>query len=227
VRSLAFGGAFFAWPYHAGVAAYIQAKRILSAGSRIYGTSSGAAVATMLACGMDVATQGLELGLRADRDGLGEARTPFLRPRRFLAPHVEEMQRALPVDAARRADGRLFLTIRRLPLLRQIAISQFPTRESILDVLAAAIAVPGLTVLFAHRSPRFGACVDGGPGVPNDTRPGATTIRIGVFQRRDYDIRPSKPFTFDQIFGVPSEARRRAMFTLGYEDAARHLDAAA
>ena len=137
------------------------------------------------------------------------------------------MQRALPADAARRADGRLFVTIRRLPMLRQIAISQFPTRESILDVLAAAIAVPGLTVRFVHRSPRFGACVDGGPGVPSDTRPGATTIRVGVFQRRDYDIRPSTPFTFEQIFGVPSEARRRAMFALGYDDAARYLDAAA
>ncbi len=224
--SVAFGGAFFAWPYHAGVAAYIQARHLLGAASRIYGTSSGACVAAWLACGIDVATVGLELGLRADRDGLGKARTPFLRPRRFLAPHVDEMQRALPSDAAHRADGRLFVTIRRLPLFRQIAISRFPTRESILDVLAAAIAVPGLTVRLVHRSPRFGPCVDGGPGVPNDPRPGARTIRIGVFQSSDYDIRPSQPFTLEQIFGMPSDAERRAMFALGYADAERQLQAA-
>lgn len=222
MRSLALGGAFFAWPYHAGVAAYVQATDTLPDDARIYGTSSGAVVATMLACGI-VARDGLELGLRADRVGLGGRRTPFFRPRAFLAPHITEMDRALPADAHRRAHGRLFITIRRLPGMRQVAIGDFPTRDALLDILAAAVAVPGLTVPLVHRSPRFGACLDGGPGVPDDDRPGATTTRVGVFATGRYHLRPSQPLERALLFGVPSDERRRAMFELGYADAARHF----
>jgi hypothetical protein len=222
VTSLALGGAFFAWPYHAGVAAYIQANGGLRCGARVYGTSSGAVVATMLACDLAVATDGLELGLRADRDGLAGRRTPFLRPRAFLAPHIAEMDRALAPDAHVRATGRLFITLRRLPWPRQCAVGDFPTRDALLDALAAAVAVPGLTVPLVHWSPRFGPCLDGGPGVPDDDRPGATTIRVGVFRRGDYHVRPSRPVSRELMFGVPSDLQRRELFALGYADAARH-----
>ena len=46
--SISFSGALFAWPYQAGVAAYVQDRGMLSAASRIYGTSSGALSGTML-----------------------------------------------------------------------------------------------------------------------------------------------------------------------------------
>lgn len=223
-RSIAFGGAFFAWPYHAGVAAHLQARGEPAEGARIYGTSSGAVVATMLACGIDVATRGLALGLRADHVGLGGRGTPFGRPRAFLAPHVEEMDRALPADAHARASGRLFVTVRRLPALRQVTISEFSTRADLLDALAAAVAVPGLTVPLVHRSPRLGACLDGGPGVPDDDRPGVTTVRVGVFARSaGYHIRPRSPLAWSLVFGVPPAARRRQLFELGRADAARHF----
>jgi patatin-like phospholipase domain-containing protein 2 len=223
VTSLALGGAFFAWPYLAGVASFVQRERALAPHARVYGTSSGAVVATMLACGIDVAQDGMDLGMRADRDGLGGRRTPFFRPTAFLAPHIDEMDRALPADAHARAHGRLFITIRRAPRFRQVAISDFPTREALLDVLAAAVAVPGLTVPLVHRSPRYGVCLDGGPGVPVDDRPGVPTTRVGVFQRGDYHLRPSTPVGFDLLFGVPAESRRRELFSLGYADAGRHF----
>jgi hypothetical protein len=226
MRSLAIGGAFFAWPYHAGVAAYTQAHDVLGAGGRIYGTSSGAVVATMLACSIPIATVGLDLGLRADRDGLAGRTLPFFRPRTFLTPHMVEMERALPADAHERAHGRLFITLRRLPRLRQQAISDFPTRAALLDVLGAAVAIPGLTVPLVHRSPRYGACLDGGPGVPDDDRPGVTTIRVGAFQRAGYHIKPSVPISPALMFGVPSEAARRELFALGYADATAHFGGA-
>jgi hypothetical protein len=220
--SVAFGGAFFAWPYHAGVAAYLQARGKPGPNARIYGTSSGAVVATMLACGIDVATAGLALGLRADRDGLGGRRTPFLRPSAFLAPHIAEMDRALPADAHERAHGRLFITVRRLPAMRQIAVGEYATREELLDVLAAAVAVPGLTVPLFHRSARLGPCLDGGPGVPDDDRPGATTVRVGVFSR-DYHIRPRQRLATELVLGVPDDAKRRALFAQGERDAAAYF----
>lgn len=220
--SVAFGGAFFAWPYHAGVAAYLQTQGLLLEGARIYGTSSGAVVATMLACGIDCATAGLDLGLRADRSGLGTRRTPFLRPRAFLAPHIDEMDRALPPDAHLRAHGRLFITLRRLPSLRQLAVGHYATRAELLDVLAAAVAVPGLTVPLFHRSPRFGPCLDGGPGVPDDDRTGVRTVRVGVFAG-NYHIRPRVRLASRLVLGVPADQDRRALFDEGQRDAAAYF----
>ncbi len=217
--SFAFGGAFFAWPYHAGVAAYLQTQGEPRDGARIYGTSSGAVVATMLACGIDVATAGLALGLRADRDGLGGRRTPFGRPTAFLAPHIAEMDRALPVDAHERANGRLFITVRRLPAMRQIVVGTYSTRAELLDVLAAAVAVPGLTVPLFHRSERLGPCLDGGPGVPDDDRANVATVRIGVFSR-GYHIRPKERLASTLVLGVPHDDARRALFGQGERDAA-------
>ncbi|MBL0213492.1 MAG: hypothetical protein IPQ07_06405 [Myxococcales bacterium] len=222
MSSVAFGGAFFAWPYHAGVAAYLQERDAVPATARVIGTSSGAVVATMLACGIDIAGAGLALGLRADRDGLGGRATPFLRPRAFLAPHIDEMDRALPADAHVRATHRLVITLRRVPSLRQFQVSEYRTRADLLDALAGAVAVPGLTVTVFHRSARFGPCLDGGPGVPDDERPGATTLRVGVFQRGRYHIRPRPALARELLFGVPSDADRRALFERGRADAARH-----
>jgi hypothetical protein len=223
MTSLAFGGGFFGWVYAAGVASYVQRERPLANHARIYGTSSGAVVATMLACGIDIATDGMALGLRADRDGLGGRRTPFFRPTAFLRPHIDEMDRALPADAHVRAHGRLFITLRRAPLFRQRAVSDFPTREALLDVLGAAVAVPGLTVPLFHKSPQHGICLDGGPGVPDDDRPGITTTRVGVFQTAGYHVRPSRPIPPDALFSVPPDERRRELFELGYADARRHF----
>ncbi len=223
LRSIAFDGAFFGWPYHAGVAAHLQAHASELSTSRIYGTSSGAVVAAMLACGIDLATVGLELGLRADLAGLGKARSPFLRPRAFLAPHVEELERALPHDAHIRATGRLFVTLRRVRDWRRIVVSAFPTRASLLDALAGAVAVPGLTVPLVHASPRFGAVIDGGPGVPDDDRAEVPTIRVGVRPRPHYDITPAAPFALRLLLTVASDARRRDMFERGRADAARYF----
>lgn len=223
MTSLAFGGAFFAWPYLAGVASYVQTEQLLDDDARIYGTSSGAVVATMLACDIDIERDGMALGLRADRDGLGGRRTPFFRPTAFLRPHIDEMDRALPGDAHARADGRLFITLRHAPWFRQQAVGAFPSREALLDVLAAAVAVPGLTVAFVHHSPRFGACLDGGPGVPDDDRPGATTTRVGVFLHAGYDIRPSTAVPRGLMFGVPSDEERRSLFERGRRDAATYF----
>ena len=219
--SIAFDGAFFGWPYYAGVAAHLQARDLRI--SRIYGTSSGAVIAAMLACGIDLATEGLELGLRADLDGLGGARSPFLRPRAFFAPHVTEMERALPADAHVRATGRLFVTLRRVRGMRRLVVSEYPTRAALLDALAGAVAVPGLTVPLVHTSPRFGAVIDGGPGVPSDDRAEVTTVRVGVHPRPTYDLAPSTRLAWRLLLTVAPDALRRELFERGRADAARHF----
>ncbi len=221
--SVAFGGAFFGWPYYAGVAAYLQAQTDGQL-CRIYGTSAGAIVAAMLACGVDAATDGLELGLRADLLGAGGRRTPFFRPQDFREPHLEALDRALPPDAHARASGRLFITLRRVRTWQRFVVSDFPTRDALLDALLGAIAVPGLSVPLVHRSPRFGAVIDGGPGVPDDDRADVATVRIGVHPQRGYHIAPRTAFGWRMLLTVAEDARRRAMFELGWADAARYFD---
>jgi hypothetical protein len=219
--SISFAGAVFGWPYHAGVAAYLQEEGRRP--HRIYGTSSGAVVATMLACGIDLATVGLELGLRADSMGSRGRRTPFLHPREFLSAHVDELDRALPRDAHARATGRLYITLRHVRTWRRMIISEFPTRSTLLDALMGAVALPGLTVPLVHRSPRFGAVIDGGPGVPDDDRAGVPTVRVGVHPRRGYHIAPRTHLGWRTLLTITSDERRRAMFELGRTDAARYF----
>lgn len=220
--SIAFGGAFFGWPYYAGVAAYLQAQTDGQV-CRIYGTSAGAVVAAMLACGVEVAT-GLELGLRADLLGARGRRTPFFRPQEFRETHLEALERALPLDAHARATGRLFVTLRRVRTWQRFVVSDFPTRDALIDTLLGAIAVPGLTVPLVHRSSRYGAVIDGGPGVPDDDRADVATVRIGVHPQRGYHIAPRAPFGWRLLLTVADDRRRRAMFELGRADAARYFD---
>jgi hypothetical protein len=224
--SLAFSGAFFAWPYQAGVAAYAQDHALLDERSRIYGTSSGAVVAVMLASGVDIARVGLPAGLEANAKANGDRRLPFFAPTGVIPVYFEIFGRALPVDAHERASGRLFVAVTQVPRFRRALISHYPDRAALLDALAASIAIPGVTVPLARRTVAHGWCVDGGPEVPDDDRPGVQTIRVGVGPRvpilKPDHIVPSRPIGLSQRFLIAPERQRRELFALGYADAARY-----
>jgi len=228
--SIAFNGAFFAWPYQAGVAAFVQDRGLLDARSRIYGTSSGAVVAVMLACGVDIARVGLDAGMEANSRAVGNRRHPFFRPANVLRTYFTIFGSALPDDAHRVATDRLFIRVTRVPRLERILVSQFGSRQGLLDALGASIAIPGVTVAFAHKLEPHGWCLDGGPEVPDDDRPGIHTVRVGVGPRiprtKPDHITPSRPIGIQQRFTVLPPERRRELFHLGYADARAHLEAA-
>jgi hypothetical protein len=216
LSAIAFDGAFFGWPYHAGVAACVQQHGDCN---RAFGASSGAVIAAMLACGIDLATVGLELGLRADRRGVGRRRTPFFHPRAFLAPHLDELDQALPADAHLRATGRLHITLRRVRPWRRFVVSHYPTRASLIDALRGAVAIPGLTVRFVHWSPSFGAVLDGGSRAIDD----GTALRVGVHPG-SAEIAPRTAFARAALWSVGPDRARRWMFECGYTDARNYLD---
>lgn len=228
--SIAFNGAFFAWPYQAGVAAFVQDRGLLDGSSRIYGTSSGAVVAVMLACGVDIARIGLDAGMDANARAMGGRRHPFFRPTQVLPTYFSIFGAALPSDAHARATNRLFIRVTRLAGLQRILVSQFSSTQNLLDALGASIAIPGVTVTFAHRLEPHGWCVDGGPEVPDDDRPGVDTVRVGVGPRiprtKPDHITPSRPIGFAQRFTILPQAKRRELFHLGYADARGYLEAA-
>lgn len=228
--SLAFNGAFFAWPYQAGVAAFVQDRGLLDEHSRIYGTSSGAVVAVLLACGVDIARVGLDAGMEANARAAKGRKLPFFRPAGVLATYFSIFGAALPEDAHLRATARLFIRVTRVPRLQRILVSSYRSKQGLLDTLGASIAIPGVTVNFAHRLEPHGWCMDGGPEVPDDDRPGIETVRVGVGPRiprtKPDHITPSTPIGFEQRFSVLPIERRRELFHLGYADARGYLKAA-
>jgi hypothetical protein len=224
LRAVAFQGALFAWPYQAGVAAYIQERDLLAADSRIYGTSSGAVVAVMLACGIDVARVGTPACLEANERAARGAITGV------LPIYFELFGAVLPPDAPARATGRLFVRVTQLSRLRSVLISRFASNAHILDALGASVAIPGLTVRFAHRVEPLGMCVDGGPEPGGDDRPGVATLRVGVGLPLPFipkhHIVPSQSIGLSQRVRVLPRPERERLFHLGYADARRHLEAA-
>ncbi|CAN5919726.1 hypothetical protein BH11MYX3_BH11MYX3_17350 [soil metagenome] len=226
--SIAFNGAFFAWPYQAGVAAFVQDRGLLDANSRIYGTSSGAVVAVMLACGVDIARVGLAAGMEANQRAIEPERShPFFRPANVLQTYFSIFGATLPADAHRIATDRLFIRVTRVPRLQRILVSRFDSRQGLLDALGASIAIPGVTVTFAHKLEPHGWCLDGGPEVPDDDRPGIETVRVGVGPRiprtKPDHIAPSRPVGFSQRFTILPQPKRRELFDLGYADARDYL----
>jgi hypothetical protein len=231
VISIAFNGAFFAWPYQAGVAAYVQDHDLLDANSRVYGTSSGAVVAVMLACGVDIARVGMPAGLLANARAKHGKLTPFGSPGRVIPTYFEIFGPTLPDDAHERATGRLFVSTMKLPRFEKTILSHYTSKSALLDALAASIAIPGVTVRFAYKTEHHGWCVDGGPEVPDDDRSGVETIRVGVGPRvpmmKPDHIMPSSPIGVRQRLLIAPEPERRKIFELGYADARRYWRRAA
>jgi hypothetical protein len=229
--SIAFNGAFFAWPYQAGVAAYIQERGLLGDKSRIYGTSSGAVVAVMLACGVDIARVGMPAGLLANARAKHGKLTPFFNPGPVIPTYFEIFGPTLPADAHVRATDRLYVSTTKLPKFERTILSRYSSNSALLDALAASIAIPGVTVRFAYKTEHHGWCVDGGPEVPNDDRPDVETIRVGVGPRvpmmKPDTITPSIPIGVRHRLLVEPEADRRKIFDLGYRDACRYWATAA
>lgn len=227
--SFAFSGAFFAWPYHAGVAAYAQQNGLVRDDSRIYGTSSGAIVAMMLTCGVDIEKVGVPRGLEANAAAMNGYRTPYFHPKKVIPTYFRMFGPVIPADGHERATDRLHVQVRTLPRMRQRVVSQFADKQTLLDTLAASIAVPGMIVKWAYRAPHLGWCIDGGFEAPDDDRPGFETISVGVRRSRvsrrarPYDIRPSRRIPVSMHLGLPSGERRMTMFRRGFADAARYF----
>ena len=225
--SFAFTGAIFAWPYQAGVAAYVQQHGLFDETSRVYGSSSGAVVAMMLACGIDVARVGTPACLEANERALRGHRTNLFRPKGVIPMYFGIFKRALPDDAHARAAGRLHIVVRQLATWRSLLVSKWTSNDTMLDAIGASIAIPGFTVTLAYRLPEHGWCVDAGREVPRDDRPGVSTVRVGVGPRPDLDdISPSRPIPWDQKFLVAPTASRLELFDLGFADARRRFEAA-
>jgi hypothetical protein len=226
--SFAFSGALYAWPFHCGVAGYIQEHGLLGPESRLYAASSGAVAGALLACGVDVLRVGAEAAFASNDEHRGLL-GPYLRPSAVLGS-LHTFTRVLPDDAHVRATGVLHLAITRLPRFELRVVSHFPTREALLDGLVATMAIPGHGVPFAHRARELGLgwCIDGGlrGNLLEDERPGWRTIRVATRGRAPARLAPRERIPMRMRFLVGSRPERMGWLRHGYERAAEYLGAA-
>ena len=95
--SFSFGGGFYAWPYHTGVAAFLQDHDLVHPDARLYGVSSGTVPAVLLACGIDVEHRGFEQAMCANDSHLSGRFGPYLKPSR-VRQSFEKFAEILPDD---------------------------------------------------------------------------------------------------------------------------------
>ncbi len=232
-RSYAFGGAFYAWPFHCGVAAFVQEHCALHAGARIFGTSSGALAASLLACDVNVRAAGVQAALRSTDAHIGRV-GPYLRPAAIRAS-LQLFMEALPPDAHERATNRLVLTLTQVPSFTPRKVTYFKNREALFDGLVGTMAVPGHAVALAYRAQALGMgwVLDGGlRGTPVlDRRVGWDTVRVATFSESDRvpknfraaDVQPRWRVPLRMRFLVANTSMRMRWFEHGYQRAMAHF----
>ena len=133
--NLSFAGCGFHGIYHIGVISCLQrhGKNIMKDISRYGGASAGSLVAALLATSTP-----LEHGLKFTMELSTKVRTYFLgalNPSFDLMQHLDdELKRYLPQDAHKRASGRLYVSLSRFPRGENSIVSQFESREDLIQV---------------------------------------------------------------------------------------------
>ncbi|KAG8192376.1 hypothetical protein JTE90_029103 [Oedothorax gibbosus] len=146
--NLSFAGCGFLGIYHVGVASCFRqyAPHVLV--SKIAGASVGSVAAAALICDVSLGqttSDILAVAVKARSQTLGP-----LSPRFDLNTLLKErLENALPVDAHNRCSGRLFISVTRWTDKKNVLLSQFNTREELIQAILCSCFIPvysGLTV---------------------------------------------------------------------------------
>ncbi|XP_017130569.1 patatin-like phospholipase domain-containing protein 2 [Drosophila elegans] len=145
-RSLSFAGCGFLGIYHVGVAVCLRQNAPQLLLERIGGASAGALAACCLICDLPLecmAGDFLRVVQETRRHSLGAFSPWFNLPECLL----EGMHRRLPEDAHRRASGRLHISLTRVSDRRNVVMSEFSSRQELLQALMCSCFIPGLSGL--------------------------------------------------------------------------------
>lgn len=145
-RSLSFAGCGFLGIYHVGVAVCLRQHAPQLLLERIAGASAGALAACCLICDLPMecmAGDFLRVVQETRRHSLGAFSPWFNLPECLL----EGMHRRLPEDAHRRVSGRLHISLTRVSDRCNVVMSEFSSREELLQALMCSCFIPGLSGL--------------------------------------------------------------------------------
>ncbi|KAH8367736.1 hypothetical protein KR084_002172 [Drosophila pseudotakahashii] len=145
-RSLSFAGCGFLGIYHVGVAVCLRQHAPQLLLERIAGASAGALAACCLICDLPLecmAEDFLRVVQETRRHSLGAFSPWFNLPECLL----EGMHRRLPADAHRRVSGRLHISLTRVSDRCNVVMSEFSSRQELLQALMCSCFIPGLSGL--------------------------------------------------------------------------------
>uniref|UniRef100_U3JKI6 PNPLA domain-containing protein n=1 Tax=Ficedula albicollis TaxID=59894 RepID=U3JKI6_FICAL len=151
--SLLFRGVSFSIPYEVGVVAALQnlSPDILKSASRIYGSSSGSIVATTGLCGCDMGKGCrfffyIYIYILLMEYGVAHVKTSLLGlvpGGRMIRLLRRLLNKFLPPNAHELVSGKLHIILTRLHDWRSVTVSEFASREELIQVGAATAAPSG------------------------------------------------------------------------------------
>ncbi|XP_019369443.1 PREDICTED: patatin-like phospholipase domain-containing protein 1 [Gavialis gangeticus] len=159
--SIFFKGCGFLMFYQMGVMKALQelAPEILRSASKIYGTSSGALIATLVTCGCEIdAVFGYMTETVKNMEGsiLG-----YLYPNNKLILNIQKaLEKCLPDNAHQLASGILHIFLTQVSGIQNVVVSKFSSKEEIIQAVTCSCFIP---VYNGYIPPSFqGACyIDG------------------------------------------------------------------
>lgn len=148
--NLSFAGCGFLGIYHVGVAVCFKkyAPHLLL--EKIGGASAGALAACCLLCDLplgEMTSDFFRVVNEARRHSLG----PFSPSFNIQTSLFEGLQKHLPEDAHKRVSGRLHISLTRVYDGKNVIISQFTSRDDVLQALLCACFIPGFSGILPPR----------------------------------------------------------------------------
>lgn len=138
---LSFCGAGYLGCYHVGVSLVFKEFAPHIAARSTVGASSGALVAMLHVIDMPIASvieRFTEMAVYCRSLVLGSVSARFA----VIQEIRRDLQAVVPVDAHRRANGRLFVSVTRVPTLQNELISEFASRNDLIETVLASCYVP-------------------------------------------------------------------------------------
>nr|CAB3262462.1 uncharacterized protein LOC100179837 [Phallusia mammillata] len=161
-KSISFSGCGFLGIYHIGVASCLKqhAPKLVRNFDRIYGCSAGSIIGTMLltdVCFGEVCYRTMKIVADARSRYLGPLSPGF----RLNESLIRDLRAGLPENAHELATGRLFISLTRLCDGKNVIVSDYKSREELIQVLICSCFVPFYSGVFPpkYRGVRY---VDGG-----------------------------------------------------------------
>lgn len=141
---MSFSGSGFLGLYLIGAAEYLQKHHPDLLASVCYaGSSAGALVASGLACNVSLNSGRLAF-LRTTAHAQESFAGPFA-SRFHIQDHLREGLENLPEDAHLKASGRLFVSLTRVRDLKNVIISEFKSRDELIETILCSCFIPGFS----------------------------------------------------------------------------------
>ena len=161
-NSVSFSGCGFLGMYHIGVASCLKmhAPNWVKNIDRVYGCSAGSIVGAMLLSDVCFG-EACERMMNIVKDIRSRYLGPFSPGFKLNDTLLHDMRYGLPEDAHIKASGKLYISLTRFPDFQNVIVSDYQSREELIEVLLCSCFVPFYSGLFPpkYRGVRY---VDGG-----------------------------------------------------------------